>query len=192
MVTDGDLGQVGALNDLVKSLQSSISGLDNVVNKMSGNFQNMSETMSRAAGSQKKFEEQVKKSTTATEDVKNTFEDSANDIASKYEDMTEKIKKTSDRLKSKGLLGIFLPGIDKIKSTISSRISQFKIMAREESIIFDNLNGRRTKLLSIYKQILARSVIPADTLGLKVLKFLAISFRFMPRGIIRYAYRNLR
>ena len=65
----------------------------------------------------------------------------------------------------------------------------------EEPLLYNNISGihsRRTRVQAIYNQILARSVVPAPTLKLKLLKILSIFFRFMPKLIIKYAYRRLR
>ena len=65
----------------------------------------------------------------------------------------------------------------------------------EKPLLYNNISGihiRRTRLRSIYNQILARSIVPAPNLKLKLLKTLSIFFRFMPKLIIKYAYRRLR
>ena len=53
----------------------------------------------------------------------------------------------------------------------------------QEPLLYHNIKGihhRRTKIKSIRNQILARRLVPADSLKLRVLKILAICFRFMP------------
>lgn len=54
------------------------------------------------------------------------------------------------------------------------------------------IHNRRTRVQAIRNQILARRLIPAKRLKFKVLKFLAICFRFMPKQIIKYSYKKLR
>ena len=62
-------------------------------------------------------------------------------------------------------------------------------------LLYHNIKGihsKRTKFSAIYNQILARCSLSADTLELKLLKFAAICFRFMPKSIIKYGYKKLR
>ena len=76
--------------------------------------------------------------------------------------------------------------------SVNSKIGIYNI---QEPLLYHNIKGihsRRTRLESIYNQIQARRVVSADSVHLKILKFLAICFRFMPRRIIKYGYRNLR
>ena len=65
----------------------------------------------------------------------------------------------------------------------------------QRPLLYHNIKGiylRRTKFRSIYNQILARYSLSADTFELKLLKFAAICFRFMPKSIIKYGYKKLR
>ena len=76
--------------------------------------------------------------------------------------------------------------------SVQSEVGIYNI---QKPLLYHNIKGmhsRRTKLESIYNQILARRLVSANSYHLKILKFLAICFRFMPRGIIKYGYRNLR
>jgi len=65
----------------------------------------------------------------------------------------------------------------------------------QKPLLYYNTKGihsRRTRLSSIKNQIFARSIVKADSFKLKILKFLAICFRFMPKTIIKYSYKKLR
>ena len=65
----------------------------------------------------------------------------------------------------------------------------------QEPLLYHNIryiHARRTQLKSIQNQILARRLVPANSFKLKILKVLAICFRFMPIQIIKYSYRKLR
>ena len=59
----------------------------------------------------------------------------------------------------------------------------------QEPLLYHNIKGihkRRTKLRAIYNQCLARRLLPANSIKLKLLKFAAICFRFMPEIIIKF------
>ena len=65
----------------------------------------------------------------------------------------------------------------------------------QESLLYHNIKGihkRRTRLRAICNQILARRLLPANSIKLKLLKFAAICFRFMPEIIIKFGYKKLR
>ena len=65
----------------------------------------------------------------------------------------------------------------------------------QEPLLYHNIKGiynRRTRLSAIKNQIIARRIVGAATLKLKILKFLAICFRFMPIFFIKYGYKKFR
>ena len=73
--------------------------------------------------------------------------------------------------------------------------SEIGISNIQEPLLYHNIKGihnRRTRLSAIKNQIIARRIIRAKTLKLKILKFLAICFRFMPIFFIKYGYKKFR
>ena len=73
--------------------------------------------------------------------------------------------------------------------------SEIKIGNIQKPLLYHNIKGihnRRTKLSAIKNQIIARRIVKAETFKLKILKFLAICFRFMPIFFIKYGYKKLR
>tara|TARA_X000001036_G_scaffold118814_1_gene112313 strand:+ start:2251 stop:3054 length:804 start_codon:yes stop_codon:yes gene_type:complete len=73
--------------------------------------------------------------------------------------------------------------------------SEIKIGNIQKPLLYHNIKGihdRRTKFSAIKNQIIARRIVKAETFKLKILKFLAICFRFMPIFFIKYGYKKLR
>ena len=80
-----------------------------------------------------------------------------------------------------------------IDNNIISKI--IKIGNIQKPLLYHNIKGihsRRTKFSAIKNQIIARRIVKAETFKLKILKFLAICFRFMPIFFIKYGYKKLR
>ena len=76
--------------------------------------------------------------------------------------------------------------------SIKSRIGIANI---QKPLLYHNIKGmfsRRTTMDAIYDQIKARCILSADTVKFKILKFLSICFRFMPKILIKYGYKKLR
>ena len=73
--------------------------------------------------------------------------------------------------------------------------SKIGISNIQETLLYHNIKGihnRRTRFSAIKNQIIARNVVSTKSFKLKMLKFLAICFRFMPKQVIKYSYRKLR
>ena len=73
--------------------------------------------------------------------------------------------------------------------------SQIGISNIQKPLLYHNIKGmfsRRTSMNAICDQIRSRNVLAADTFKFKILKFLSISFRFMPKILIKYGYKKLR